>query len=786
MPLLFPSSPVNGQTITYEGNVYIYRSAITAWDLQANVPPNHGSTHSLTGVDPITIDKLQVTGLTSDIVQTTQYGALGSTLQNMPARVLAAENLMKQAVWWIDATHSSSSSQTIRNLGWAGSSLDPIAGASTNSEASDPTHVSYLGEAHIYFPGVAGNTASVPDSSDLDVTGDFDIRAKIAPDQWSGGAASQRIIGKYGAANNRSFMFSLLTDGTLQLIWHSTAATQHIATSSVSVTVPNGEPIWVRVAVDVNVNATETQIFFYTSLDGITWTQLGTTQTVAAVTALFATNEPVEIGNVSGNSAPFSGKVFRAQLCNGINGVPVLDVDTSVINSGATQTFTANTGQTVTINRPTTGKKAIAVVNSSWLLGTDEYISVQDRWLEYTGTAYAYIAGTSGVTNYLQVPDAANLDITNDIDIRVRVALDDWTPATEQWLINKPGAYGLSVTTTGNLKLTWNNGSTTLSATSTVPTGVTNGDIKWVRATLDADNPAGYVVAFSISDLGSSFPTELGTSVVGVGTTSIAASANPLYIGSDDAGAGADPITGKFYRLLVFNGISGVNVLDVDIDTNFPQRPATVVNTFTATTGQTVTISRDTTSIFPPTGIITYSGYAQPTTTDIIPSARPLLDFTDVDSFTIMAVVRSHATQPTNARIISKEYLTANDPKYMMAWGNNGKPYVLITDGVDSSSTALSGGGRSSYSYGQVGVFAATVDRNTNTITEYFNGSSVFSTSMAAVGSMFNRGTFRVGAASFADSNYADMEVMGVAIFRKSLSASEISLASNYYLGRVA
>ena len=56
------------------------------------------------------------------------------------------------------------------------------------------------------------------------------------------------------------------------------------------------------------------------------------------------------------------------------------------------------------------------------------------KYLDWDGENYVYLPGVSG--NYLSVPDEAALDITGDIDIRVQVAMDDWTPAADQVLVS--------------------------------------------------------------------------------------------------------------------------------------------------------------------------------------------------------------------------------------------------------------------------------------------------------------------------------------------------------------
>jgi hypothetical protein len=98
------------------------------------------------------------------------------------------------------------------------------------------------------------------------------------------------------------------------------------------------------------------------------------------VTSIFSGNTTLTMGAEGTTGAnPTAGKFYRAQVLDGIDGTTVLDVDTSVLTSGAATTFTALTGQTVTINRSTAGRKAVAVVAPVWLFGTDDYMEVADN-----------------------------------------------------------------------------------------------------------------------------------------------------------------------------------------------------------------------------------------------------------------------------------------------------------------------------------------------------------------------------------------------------------------------
>lgn len=184
------------------------------------------------------------------------------------------------------------------------------------------------------------------------------------------------------------------------------------------------------------------------------------------------------------------------------------------------------------------------------------------KWLEYFegDGAYVYLPGVT--SNFLSSADDDSLDITGDIDIRAKVALDDWTPSAEQIIVRKwwtTNSYFLSVLTSGLLRFAWTtDGTTFLSADSTVATGISDGSIRWVRATLDVDNGAsGRTITFYTSTDGSTW-TQLGSPVVQAGTTSIHAGTGALYLG-DSYGTGV-----KFYRVEILAGIDGYRVYNFD------------------------------------------------------------------------------------------------------------------------------------------------------------------------------------------------------------------------------
>jgi hypothetical protein len=270
--------------------------------------------------------------------------------------------------------------QTIINLGTGGAALNGQNGSTTGADSNDALFLDWSGASYVYLPGVASNHMSVPDEAALDITGDIDIRVQVAMDDWTP-ASQATLVGKYGGGGERSYQLVIVTGGggALRINWTTDGTTGISATSTVTPTITDGAPLWVRVTLDVDNGASGYDAKFFTSPDGVTWTQLGATVTGVGTTSIFSSNRDVFVGLSSGTTGIFAGKVYRAQVLDGIDGTPVLDIDTSVITTGAATSFNALTGQTVTINRGTSGRKSVAVVSPVWLFGTDDYMEVADN-----------------------------------------------------------------------------------------------------------------------------------------------------------------------------------------------------------------------------------------------------------------------------------------------------------------------------------------------------------------------------------------------------------------------
>lgn len=309
---------------------------------------------------------------TIDVLEDTPAGAITIDITNPVV-------LMSEAVaWWSAADYNGS-----------GDVLDK----SPNGHDLTNTGATFLDEdatvdPYIYLPRVVENHLSIPDSVALSITGDLEARIRVAVDDYTAAGDVQSLISKWdGPTNQRSFIFSLTSAGKLNWEWSADGSASTLKESSVAVGVTDGDTIWFGITHDVDNDAAGNDVKFWKStvtnpgaVGGGDWTQIGTTQTTAGTTSIFDSTVPVFIGEtgVTSNFWPLGGKFYRALLYNGIGGTAVLDLPAS--NATVTgSTFAATTGGTVTIVRPSSGKKLAVVDHDLFLLGTDDHLEAADH-----------------------------------------------------------------------------------------------------------------------------------------------------------------------------------------------------------------------------------------------------------------------------------------------------------------------------------------------------------------------------------------------------------------------
>jgi len=235
---------------------------------------------------------------------------------------------------------------------------------------------------YLSLSGTSGNYASTPDSAAVSITGDIDIRVKVAMDDWTPGSLSNVLVGKYGAQGQWAYALTVSSDGPGLLSFHGSVdgSTQSVLSSSVPTGFVNGSPHWVR------VTRSATELKFYTSEDGVTWTQLGTDQMFGFAGSIFDSTAALRVWAWEYDSRAFSGKVYYAELRNGIDGTVVAKFDPNNDRGTSDTSFTSSTGEVWTINQ--SGSPAAELI-----------AGIPNATTEYTVTVPDTLAEAMGFTN---------------------------------------------------------------------------------------------------------------------------------------------------------------------------------------------------------------------------------------------------------------------------------------------------------------------------------------------------------------------------------------------------
>lgn len=211
----------------------------------------------------------------------------------------------------------------------------------------------YLGfvreDKYLWLPNVAGNFASTPDSTALRITGDIDIRARVAASDYTP-AAHLAICAK---ESNRYMLRISQTTGALILTWFD-GTSQISASSTANLANADGTEAIVKATLDVNNGAGGYTAMFYTSSDGgFTWAPLGSPVIGGSPTSIGGHGaNPLRVGTFDGSSLNFDGKIYWVEIRNGIDGTLVAKFDpTNDWITSALSLTSGSTGEVYTISQ---------------------------------------------------------------------------------------------------------------------------------------------------------------------------------------------------------------------------------------------------------------------------------------------------------------------------------------------------------------------------------------------------------------------------------------------------
>ncbi len=252
------------------------------------------------------------------------------------------------------------------------------------------------------LPGVAGNFATSPDSVAASITGDIDLRVMLAMNDWTP-AAIQYVLAKYNGTTQGAYLLSIGAAGTIGMEWVDSGGTLRGAASTVATGFTDLSTRWIRATLDVDNGAAGRDIKFYTSVDGVTWTQLGTTVTQAGTTTIKDGTDLLTVGAYgnTGAGGPTSGTIYRALVYNGIAGTVVADFNPGAYGAPGATTMSSVTGEVWTINSSGTSPASI-FARTSWDLKVSGMTPTAAGWIG-VGGRHSTLTGKVAAFNFVQV-----------------------------------------------------------------------------------------------------------------------------------------------------------------------------------------------------------------------------------------------------------------------------------------------------------------------------------------------------------------------------------------------
>ncbi len=502
----------------------------------------------------------------------------------------------------------------------------------------------YIGAKGLVCPGltttVRTDCALIADNATLRPTGDLEVIVKATSIDWS--PASAKVLVLCGANTSHptiNWYLYLNTDGTLTFARPSGATARNFTSSFIGI--ENGATTWIKATFDQDNGAAASEVKFYLSDDGSSWTQLGSTVTNATTSAGNSNTTGITIGHSTDTtSTNYGGTIHRVIAKDGIGGTTFLDVDfEAAIEDTTSFTESSSNAATVTIN---------SVPRAAYL---------QDG-LVLPGTA----------NNYASAPDSAALSITSDMEIVVKAKMTDWTPAATSTLVSKFNlsanrSYTFYISTAGQLVFIRNQ---TGSASNITYTGgipaFTNGTTYWLKMTYDQTDGSVSRCRFYYAADQSSEPgswTEIGSGITSADVTGIYDSTATLDIGAQ---VGGNSLQGTIYRAIVRNGIGGATVFDADFES-----ATDYAKTFTESSSNAATVTINNT-----VDAIQTTGSKQPTYDAANPSYKnaPTVYFTTDD---VLGVDIADVAQPYYIVVIGNTAGGAGSERLVGIGGGTGQ-----------------------------------------------------------------------------------------------------------------
>jgi len=223
-----------------------------------------------------------------------------------------------------------------------------------NNDMGRISNAIYLTGSGLSLNGAtANNTATTPDATALDVTGDIEIVVRAAATDWTL-ATTQVLVAKRQTASTRSYSLHVFS-GVLYFNFSASTGSDLVQTSS-TVVLPSGFSAGAAGWVRVTRSSSTGTVTFYTAADSSSepssWSQLGAT-VATTPSGIYNSNSQLEIGTHLNGGFPFGGTIYRAIVRSGIGGTIVFDANFATAAADALA-FTESSSNAATVTITTT------------------------------------------------------------------------------------------------------------------------------------------------------------------------------------------------------------------------------------------------------------------------------------------------------------------------------------------------------------------------------------------------------------------------------------------------
>lgn len=246
---------------------------------------------------------------------------------------------------------------------------------------ADPTLLTYdsADDGYAWIPTTANAQVRADYTSQLDISGDLDLRVHVCPDDWTPASDTMLFAIWAAFAAGKSYRFLLRSDGKPEFQWQGGST----VTCSAATGFTDATKHWVRVTLDVDNGASGYDLKFWTSSDGFSWNQLGTTTTGGSTTSITnasSTSASHRIGKEDASTAGGTNlKVYEVQVRDGIDGTLKANPTFQATPSPASS-MTDNQGTEWTLIHASTGYPTVWVDQDVLVFdGTDDELLAADH-----------------------------------------------------------------------------------------------------------------------------------------------------------------------------------------------------------------------------------------------------------------------------------------------------------------------------------------------------------------------------------------------------------------------